>query len=210
MTERIWISRVAIEIVFQPLYSDTGAPLHEELVTTVRKKPTLHLELYQRDVTGGMRTLDRVLLQPARDTTCAFLARDQGPHQRGIAHEDAEGCHTDQRCAPREGARGERDLRFSARDQTSVTSLMRHTRLPGSQGACRRQVHEACRFHQEAGGRTDTGSTGARQSGAAHLEGVVPCALSAETQPDSQIVSIHVHSTAPPPPCRVFIKREIC
>ena len=30
MTERIWISRVASEIVFQPMYSDTGAPLHEE------------------------------------------------------------------------------------------------------------------------------------------------------------------------------------
>ena len=25
-----------------------------------------------------------------------FDARDQGFHQRGIAHEDAEGCHTDQ------------------------------------------------------------------------------------------------------------------
>ena len=32
MTERIWISRVASEIVFQPTYSDTGAPLHEERV----------------------------------------------------------------------------------------------------------------------------------------------------------------------------------
>ena len=35
MTERIWISRVASEIVFQLMYSDTGAPLHEERVMTV-------------------------------------------------------------------------------------------------------------------------------------------------------------------------------
>ena len=56
MTERIWISRVASEIVLQLMYSDTGAPLHEECVSTVRKKPNLHPELYQRDVTGGMRT----------------------------------------------------------------------------------------------------------------------------------------------------------
>ena len=35
MTERIWVSRVASEIVFQRVYSDTGAPLHEELVMTV-------------------------------------------------------------------------------------------------------------------------------------------------------------------------------
>ena len=39
MTKRIWISRVASEIVFQPMHSDTGAPLHEERVMTVRKKP---------------------------------------------------------------------------------------------------------------------------------------------------------------------------
>ena len=56
MTERIWISCVASEIVFQLMYSDAGAPLHEECVTTVRKKPNCHPELYQRDVTGGMRT----------------------------------------------------------------------------------------------------------------------------------------------------------
>ena len=35
MTERIWVNRVASEIVFQPVYSDTGAPLHEECVMTV-------------------------------------------------------------------------------------------------------------------------------------------------------------------------------
>ena len=57
MTERIGISRVASEIVFlQPLFSDTGAPLHDGRVTTLRKKPNSHPERYQRDVTGGMRT----------------------------------------------------------------------------------------------------------------------------------------------------------
>ena len=38
------------------LYLNTDALLHEERVNSVRKKPNLHLELYQRDVTGGMRT----------------------------------------------------------------------------------------------------------------------------------------------------------
>ena len=66
----------------------------------------------------------------ARDTSCAFDGRDQGSHQRGTAHDDAEGCHTGQRCPPREGARDERHLMFSARDQTSVTSPMRRTRVP--------------------------------------------------------------------------------
>ena len=38
MTERIWVSRVASEIVFQPMFSYTGAPLHDERVITVRKE----------------------------------------------------------------------------------------------------------------------------------------------------------------------------
>ena len=47
MRERIVISRVASEVSFQPLYSDTGAPLREERVITMRKKRNLHLEFYQ-------------------------------------------------------------------------------------------------------------------------------------------------------------------
>ena len=43
MTERICVSRLVSEIVFQPVYSDTGAPLHEERVTTVRTEPNLHI-----------------------------------------------------------------------------------------------------------------------------------------------------------------------
>ena len=42
-----------------------------------------------------------------------------------------------------------RDLRFSARDQTSVTSPMRHPRASKKRGARRRQVHEARLLHQE-------------------------------------------------------------
>ena len=38
MTERIWINCTASEIASQLLYSDTGAPLLEERVKTVRKK----------------------------------------------------------------------------------------------------------------------------------------------------------------------------
>ena len=40
---------------------------------------------------------------------------DQGFHQRRCAHEDVEEYHADQRSAPREGARRQRCLRFSAR-----------------------------------------------------------------------------------------------
>ena len=54
--ERTWINRVTSEIVFQPLHLDTGAPLHEERVIAVREEPSLHLELYQRDITDGMRS----------------------------------------------------------------------------------------------------------------------------------------------------------
>ena len=53
---RVMISRVASEVSFQPLYSDTGVLLREERVVPVRKKPNLHLEFYQRGVTDGVRT----------------------------------------------------------------------------------------------------------------------------------------------------------
>ena len=46
MKERIWINRAASEIVFRPMLSDTGAPLHEERVITVRKEPNLQLEFF--------------------------------------------------------------------------------------------------------------------------------------------------------------------
>ena len=46
--------------------------------------------------------------------SCAFDGRDQGSDQPGVAHDDAERCHADQRCAPRESARGERHLRSTS------------------------------------------------------------------------------------------------
>ena len=49
--ERTWTNRVACEIVFQPLHPDASALVHE----TVLEEPKLHFELYQRDVTDGMR-----------------------------------------------------------------------------------------------------------------------------------------------------------
>ena len=36
--ERIWINPVTSEITFQLLYPDTGAPLHEERVISVRQE----------------------------------------------------------------------------------------------------------------------------------------------------------------------------
>ena len=69
MRERIMISRVASEVSFQPLCSDTGAPLREERVVTVRKKPNLHLEFYQRGVTDGVRTHIHFVCFDAKDPT---------------------------------------------------------------------------------------------------------------------------------------------
>ena len=48
--------------MLQPLDPDTDAQLHEERVISVRKKPNLHLEFYQRDVTGGMQTPWKLLV----------------------------------------------------------------------------------------------------------------------------------------------------
>ena len=42
--ERIWINRVASEIVFQALHPDTGTPLYEERKSARREEPNLHLE----------------------------------------------------------------------------------------------------------------------------------------------------------------------
>ena len=48
--------RVAIEIVFQPLHPDSGAPLDEErVVCRFRRNRILHLEFYPRDVTDGVQ-----------------------------------------------------------------------------------------------------------------------------------------------------------
>ena len=57
MKEQLWPNRVANAIVLQPLHPLTGASLHDEHATAVLVEPALHLELSQRDVTAGMRTL---------------------------------------------------------------------------------------------------------------------------------------------------------
>ena len=60
--ERLWINRVASEIVFQSLHPNTGAPLHEERVTGVREEANLHLEFYLQGVTDGMRSPWKLLV----------------------------------------------------------------------------------------------------------------------------------------------------
>ena len=57
MKERTWINRVTSEIEVQPLHPDTGGPVHAERVIAVREEPKMHLGLYQRDATDGMRAL---------------------------------------------------------------------------------------------------------------------------------------------------------
>ena len=56
MMERIWINRVASEIVFQPFHTDAGAPLDEERVVALWGEPSLHFEFLQRGVADGMRS----------------------------------------------------------------------------------------------------------------------------------------------------------
>ena len=73
-----------------------------------------------------------------------------------------------QRCAPREGARGDRHLRFSVRDLTFVTSPMRRPRMPRKP-----------RRPSATSPRSASSSPRGR-----------------ETQADNRIISIRVHSTA--------------
>ena len=49
--ERIWIKQDCVSA----FYPDTGAPLRDERVITVREEPNLHLEFYQQNGTDGMR-----------------------------------------------------------------------------------------------------------------------------------------------------------
>ena len=104
----------------------------------------------------------------ALDTSCTFDGRDQGSDQGRIAHDDAERCHADQRCAPREGARGERHLRFSVRELTFVTSPMRRPRMPRKP----------------------------RRSSATSPRSASSSPRGRETQADNRIISIRVHRTA--------------
>ena len=116
---------------------NTDAPLHDESVIAVRDKFLNVSDEKVSDEDGCFPQHDdqsvrpdrgRLARLPVRDTSCAFGAREQGFHQRGIAEvhsartdfcylsdappDNAEECHTDQRCAPRPGARRQRCLRF--------------------------------------------------------------------------------------------------
>ena len=76
----------------------THAPSHDERVIAVQDK---FMSVYDEEVSDEDGCLSRsVTIKAYRrivsDTSCAFDTRDQGFHQRRIAHEDAEGCHTDQ------------------------------------------------------------------------------------------------------------------
>ena len=59
-----WVSIRAIaslgRLSFQPVYPDSGDPLHEECLGSA-SEPKLH-EFYQRDVTCGMRSLWTLLV----------------------------------------------------------------------------------------------------------------------------------------------------
>ena len=98
MTERIMDQPCGQRgFVFQPSYSDTGAPLREERVIPVRKKSNLHLEFYQRGVTDGLRT--QIVSRDSQHVTLHVLLTPEtkDPINEESAHEDAERCHADQR-----------------------------------------------------------------------------------------------------------------
>ena len=112
-----------------------------------------------------------------RDASCASDARGQGFHQRRVPFTPETKDRISKKLLMKTNmTRSGEMLEFSVREQTSVTSPMRIQEYPGGEGACRRQVHEACRFLQEDG-RTDAGSTGACQSRAAHHEERMSCAM---------------------------------
>ena len=93
LMDQVWINCAASEIVFQPS-TQTPATRCMTSVIAVREELNLHLIL-PRDVTDDSQHV--TLHVP-------FDSGDQGFHQRGSAHEDAEGCHTDQ-----QGVSGGRD-----------------------------------------------------------------------------------------------------
>ena len=76
----IWINRVASKIVFQPLVPDTGAPLHEKFVFAVRQEFNVHFEFYLRNVTGGMRTLWKLLVLVSQSAQEAVRWREAREH----------------------------------------------------------------------------------------------------------------------------------
>ena len=90
---------------------DTGAPLHVECVIAVPEELNLHLILL-RDVTDDSQHV----------TLHVPLTAEDSIDQEQLMKMPKRATQTN--AAPREGARDERCSRFSAREQTSVTSPM--------------------------------------------------------------------------------------
>ena len=59
---RIWINRVTNEIVSNRIFGQWRLKLHDERMIAVQEEFDLHLESYQRGVTGGMRVSWNFLL----------------------------------------------------------------------------------------------------------------------------------------------------
>ena len=76
----------------------TDAPSHDERVIAVQDKfmNASDEEVSDEDVCLSRSMTIKAYRRIVNDTSCAFDTRDQGFHQRRIAHGDAEGCHTDQ------------------------------------------------------------------------------------------------------------------
>ena len=88
---------------------------------TVRKKPNLHS--YQRDVTGGIRTADCVCKHMS--LRVSLTAETKGPINEGLFMKMPKDATLVNAARPESV-----HLSLSARDQTSVTSPMRHPRAP--------------------------------------------------------------------------------
>ena len=121
MTERIWINCAASEVVFQLSTQNTGDPLHDESVIAVREEPNFHL----RDVTDDSQ--HATLHAP-------FDGRDQGSHQREIAHEKCRKMPHRSTWRAQKRCTRQSCLRISACNQTSVTSPRCHTGMPCKSG----------------------------------------------------------------------------
>ena len=112
------------------------APLHDERVLAMQDK---FMNATDEEVSDENGCLSRCMTIEANrrivsDTSCASHAGDQGSHQQGVAHEDAERCHADQRDVPRKRYTKQNCVRISACEQTSVASPRCHTGMPRESG----------------------------------------------------------------------------
>ena len=103
---------------------DTDAPLYDESVIAVRDE---FLDVSDEKVPAGQAQFDdtrsmtiKANNKIVRDTSCAFDVKDQGLRQRSVLLTPET----------KDSINGESLMRFSVRDQTSVTSPMRHPGMP--------------------------------------------------------------------------------